>query len=86
MPKDLEIQILYRDKIRVFYNTCKAAADDGYTGYDKTLFPKPLGLLYGFTGLRGDAKDMYTDIRKGKETRVKLVEAKTPADQRKYTD
>jgi hypothetical protein len=62
LPKDVTIQILYRDKIRVFYNTVLQALDDGYTNYDKKNFPKKTGLLYGFTGLRGDAKELYGKI------------------------
>jgi len=57
----------------VFYNTVKAAHDDGYFEYDKKKFPKILGLLYGFTGLRGDAKDLYKEIKTGKEKRIKLI-------------
>lgn len=36
------------------------AHDDDYTIYDRKMFPKKTGLLYGFTGLRGDAKDLYS--------------------------
>ena len=57
----------------MFYNTVKAAHDDGYFEYDKKKFPKILGLLYGFTGLRGDAKDLYKEIKTGKEKRIKLI-------------
>jgi len=28
------------------------------------------GYIYAFTGLRGDAKNLYYDIKKGTETRV----------------
>jgi len=67
LPKDIEIEIIYRERIRLFYNTVKSAEDDGYFDYDKVHFPKPLSLLYGFTGLRGDAKDLYKLIKTGKE-------------------
>lgn len=77
LPSNLEIQILYRDKIRVFYSTVGAADDAGYSEYDSKLFPKKTGLLYGFTGLRGDAKDLYTNIVKGRETRIQLIKAET---------
>jgi len=87
LPTHLEkgsIQILYRDKIRVFYDTVGAAKRDDYHLFDKKLFPKSSCILYGYTGLRGDAKDMYRDV--GKEPRIELVKAVTPADQGKHIE
>jgi hypothetical protein len=75
------IKILYRDKIRVFYDTCREAHKDGYEDYSKKDFPKMSCILYGYTGLRGDAKELHKQIRTGKEKRVQLVQAKTPEDQ-----
>lgn len=34
---------------------------DNYTQYDPDKF-KTNGMIYSFTGLRGDAKKLYTDI------------------------
>ena len=67
LPKHLSngsIKILYRDKIRVFYDTVSAAKKDNYKEYDKNLFPKNNTILYGYTGLRGDAKALYRNIKK----------------------
>ena len=55
-----DIKILYRDKIKVFYSKVSDAARDGYRQFDHTTFSKPGGFLYAFTGLRGDAKRLYT--------------------------
>ena len=41
------------------------------------------GCLYSFTGLRGDAKQLYFDIYEGNENRVELVRAPTVDEQRK---
>ena len=41
------------------------------------------GCLYSFTGLRGDAKQLYFDIYEGREKRVVLVRAPTVLEQRK---
>lgn len=84
LPKDLVIQILYRDRIRVFYNSVQQAIDDDYTIYHKEWFTKKTGLLYGFTGLRGDAKDLYLKIAKGNEPRVKLIKAETYKEQEQF--
>lgn len=65
----------------MFYDTVKEATKDGYHDFDKKLFPKPSCILYGYTGLRGDAKELHKQIRLGKEKRVKLIQAKTPDEQ-----
>ena len=49
--RDSNIQILYRDKIRVFYPTVAAAKADGYKNFDERLFSKKDGYLYSYTGL-----------------------------------
>lgn len=67
------IEILYRDHIRVFYNKVKDAENDGYNEFNEDKFTKKDGYLYSFTGLRGDAKELYLRIMKGEEKRVKLV-------------
>jgi hypothetical protein len=57
--KDIRIKIIYREKIRVFYENLTAAERDGYTDYDKKKFRKKENCLYGYTGLRGDARELY---------------------------
>ena len=51
------IKILYRDKIRVFFENEKEAKDWNYTDYDTNR--KSDGFIYAFTGLRGDAKQLW---------------------------
>jgi hypothetical protein len=41
LPKHFEpgsVKILYRDKIRVFYSTVKAAKEDNYCQYNENVF------------------------------------------------
>ena len=64
------IQILYRDSIKVFYKTVESANQDGYTNFDSRRFGHKKGLLYSFTGLRGDARDLYKSVVGGQEDRV----------------
>jgi len=52
-----------------------------YHEYDKQRITKGRdGYIYSFTGLRGDAKRLYADVKSGKENRVQFVKAVTPAD------
>ena len=82
---DAEIKILYRDKIRVFFKNQRAADEMNYHEYDKEKFKHGKdGYIYSFTGLRGDAKQLYGDIKSGKERRVQLVKAETPGAQAGY--
>jgi hypothetical protein len=76
-----DIKILYRDQIRVFYSKVKFAQEDGYNEYKQTVFSNKNGFLYSFTGLRGDARNLYKKIKAGTEKRVKLVKCPTPAEQ-----
>jgi len=57
----LKINILFRDKIRVYYKTIKKAEDDNYFNYD-TDGVSNKGAVYAFTGLRGDAKKLWKQI------------------------
>ena len=66
---------MYRDHIRVFYNKVSDAEFDGYNEFKEEHFAKKDGYLYSFTGLRGDAKELYLRIMRGEEKRVKLIKA-----------
>jgi lysine/ornithine N-monooxygenase len=70
---DIEIKILYREHIRVFYPSEEDAIKDGYTCYDKKAALNKQGRVYPFIGIRGDAKELYKKIIKGEENRVKLI-------------
>jgi hypothetical protein len=71
--EDYAIEILYRDHIRVFYNKVSDAELDGYTEFEPEKFQKKDGYLYSFTGLRGDAKELYLRVMRGQERRVTLI-------------
>lgn len=63
--QEASIEILYRDHIRVFYNKVSDAEFDGYTEFEQERFSKKDGYLYSFTGLRGDAKELYLRVMRG---------------------
>lgn len=79
-----QIIILYKDEVKVFYQKVQDAINDGYTCFDKSAFANDNGYLYSFTGLRGDAKELYRSIMKGTEKRVRLVKTQTIKEQEKY--
>ena len=80
------IKILYRENIRVFYSKVEFAQQDNYTEYNPTVFSNKKGFLYSFTGLRGDARTLYREIKSGKESRVQLVKCPTAEDQLKHVE
>lgn len=65
------ICILHRSSIKVFYGTKKDADSDNYV--DIGVVNKTTGQIHPFAGLRGDAKELWREIKNGRETRVRLV-------------
>lgn len=68
---------MHREDIKVFYKRVQDAEADNYKNFKKTDFQNQNGYLYSFTGLRGDAKELYKSVTNGSEKRLKLVQAKT---------
>jgi len=69
----LDISIIYRENIRVYYPTEEEAFYDGYKDFDKSKAINKSGNVYPFIGIRGDSKELYRSIVKGREKRVKLI-------------
>jgi len=78
------IKILYRNKVKVYFSSVKEAKKHNYTSYNPRVYHKPEGFIYGYTGLRGDAKDLYMAL--DKEKRVELIQSETIEDQGKYIE
>lgn len=76
------ITIIYRDKIRVFYQTAQKALADGYGDFNQHSLEGKY--VYPYSGLRGDAKTLYKNIKSGAEKRVSLVRAAYPETQAQY--
>lgn len=70
LPPNSFIYILHRGPIKVFYNCKRDAEKDGYGDYSGT---NKMGQIHPFCGLRGDAKNLYRNIKTGKEARVRLL-------------
>ena len=82
----IEISILYKDHIKVYYSSEKEALNDGYNIYNPKEAVNKNGNVYPFIGIRGDAKALYRSIVKNKESRVKLVKTKDFQEQLKYIE
>ena len=80
----LEITILYRKQIRVYYHTEDEARIDDYTDYEKTKAVNKSGNVYPFIGIRGDGKELYRNIIKGKEKKVKLIQSENWESQKNF--
>lgn len=67
---EMQIYILHRSPIKVYYATKREAQKDKYYGYDT---PNKCGQIHPFGGLRGDAKALYRSIKTGQEPRIRLL-------------
>jgi hypothetical protein len=74
---ELEVKILYRDEIKVYYPSEEEASLDGYKCYDPRTACNKQGKIYPFIGIRGDAKELYKKILNGEEKRVQLIKTNT---------
>lgn len=74
--------IIYRNDIKVNYKSKEEAQMDGYTNYTKSCINSK-GIIYPFTGIRGDAKQLWRKVKVLKtEKRVEFVRANTYAAQK----
>lgn len=80
----IEIQILFREHIRVYYPSEQDALDDNYTVYNKKEAINKQGKIYPFIGIRGDAKELYRKIIKGEEKRITFLKTSSNEEQKRY--
>ena len=57
------------------------AQKEGYNDFDKNLDLSKGGIVYPFTGIRGDAKELWSRIHRGQIPNVELVQADTVSEQ-----
>lgn len=69
---DFHIDILARQEIKVFFNSEEAAVNSAYR-YRGGDVCKKTGRVNRFSGLRGDAKQLFLDIVSGRERRIQIV-------------
>jgi hypothetical protein len=81
LKEDVEVFILYKDLIRVYYTNEEEAKEDNYTIYNRPEALNKQGKVYPFIGIRGDAKMLYKKIMDGEEKRVKLIKTDNSSQQ-----
>jgi hypothetical protein len=59
------VQIIYKNQIKVHYSNEQEAQADLYRDYDQRLDLSKGGIVYPFTGIRGDAKELWKQIKNG---------------------
>lgn len=78
--ENIEITIVYKDHVKVYYPTEREALNDGYNVYDPAKAVNKNSNVYPFIGIRGDAKELYRNIVNGKEKRVSLLKCARQED------
>jgi hypothetical protein len=59
------------------------AAQELYSSFDKRLDLSQGAIVYPFTGIRGDAKDIWARVNKGLEPHASFIRADTTEEQRR---
>lgn len=76
------VTIVYRKQIKVHFSNVQQAAQEQYSSFDPKLDLSQGGIVYPFTGIRGDSKDLWMRINKGLEPHVTLARADSLEEQR----
>lgn len=79
----IKIKIIYKNDIKINYKNKEEAIMDGYTNFSKDCMNSK-GIIYPFTGLRGDSKQLWRQVKILKsESRIEFVKANTYPLQKK---
>ena len=84
LKENVEILILFRKHIRVYYHSEEEAHLDGYNEFEKSKAINKSGNVYPFIGIRGDAKELYRNIVRNREKKVKLIKSELWESQRNH--
>lgn len=79
MPKEINIDIVCRDYVRVFFQTKADAVVARYP--HAPMSSQTDGYVHAFSGLRGDAKQLYQEMMCGAEQRVQIVSPENEQEQ-----
>jgi hypothetical protein len=71
----IKIKIIYKHDIKVHYKSKEEALMDGFTNFNKNCINSK-GIIYPFTGIRGDAKQLWRRVKILKsEDKVEFIKA-----------
>ena len=71
----IKIKIIYKNDIKINYKSSEEAQMDGFTNFNKDVINSK-GNIYPFTGLRGDAKELWRKVKVLRtEKRIEFVQA-----------
>lgn len=79
LPEE-KVIIIYRRRIKVHFSSQGEAAAMNYHDYNKDFDLSKGGIVYPFTGIRGDSKELWSKVIQKKLPNVSLVRADTHAD------
>jgi hypothetical protein len=76
------VNIIYRRNIKVHFSSISEASQANYYEFNKELDLSKGGIVYPFTGIRGDSKELWSKVKMGKLPNVSLARADNPFEQR----
>lgn len=79
LPEE-KVVILYRKRIKVHFSSQAEAAAVNYHDYNKDFDLSKGGIVYPFTGIRGDSKELWFKVTQKKIPNVSIVRADTIGD------
>lgn len=69
----VEVEMYHRGDIRVFFPSEAEAEQNGYTDYKKSHVCQSSGQVHRFGGIRSPVRELFTDVKAGKETRLRFI-------------
>ena len=77
---NVKVKIIHREAIKVNFGSRQAALDEEYDDFPSNCV-NGYGVVYPFTGIRGDAKALWKQIKNNtKKDQIRLVKAATPKE------
>lgn len=77
-----KVYMIYRKNIKVHFSSVNEASQANYFDYNKDLDLSKGGIVYPFTGIRGDSKELWFKVKQNKFQNIHLVKAETFAEQK----
>jgi predicted glycosyl hydrolase (DUF1957 family) len=76
------VNIVYRKSIKVHFSSVLEASQANYFEFNKDMDLSKGGIVYPFTGIRGDSKELWYKVKQKNISNVHLVRADTQNEQK----